>query len=131
MRAPLPRFLLWLLPWVALLGLGLYAAYLCLALGLGLCYSGAVAILAIDVGQPLRFWFTFWHPNVHSMLTEVTFCPPARPPAARARTASTAVAAPSTRASKRSGACRRPPTGPSTSASTCPSTVSTTVGTRG
>jgi molybdopterin-containing oxidoreductase family membrane subunit len=26
------------------------------------------------VGQPLRFWFTFWHPNVHSMLTEVTFC---------------------------------------------------------
>jgi molybdopterin-containing oxidoreductase family membrane subunit len=28
----------------------------------------------IDVGQPLRAWFTFWHPNVHSMLTEVTFC---------------------------------------------------------
>jgi molybdopterin-containing oxidoreductase family membrane subunit len=26
------------------------------------------------VGQPLRFWFTFWHPNPHSMLTEVTFC---------------------------------------------------------
>jgi molybdopterin-containing oxidoreductase family membrane subunit len=39
-----------------------------------LCYSGAVAVLAIDVGQPLRAWFTFWHPNVHSMLTEVTFC---------------------------------------------------------
>jgi molybdopterin-containing oxidoreductase family membrane subunit len=39
-----------------------------------LCYSGAIAVLAIDVGQPLRFWFTFWHPNVHSMLTEVTFC---------------------------------------------------------
>ena len=38
------------------------------------CYSGAVAILAVDVGQPLRFWFTFWYPNVHSMLTEVTFC---------------------------------------------------------
>ncbi len=38
------------------------------------CYSGAVAILMIDVGQPLRAWFTFWHPNVHSMLTEVTFC---------------------------------------------------------
>ncbi|RPI26462.1 MAG: molybdopterin oxidoreductase [Acidobacteria bacterium] len=38
------------------------------------CYSGAVAILAVDVGQPLRAWFTFWHPNVHSMLTEVTFC---------------------------------------------------------
>jgi molybdopterin-containing oxidoreductase family membrane subunit len=39
-----------------------------------ICYSGAVSILAIDVGQPLRAWFTFWHPNVHSMLTEVTFC---------------------------------------------------------
>ncbi len=38
------------------------------------CYSGAVAVLMVDVGQPLRFWFTFWHPNVHSMLTEVTFC---------------------------------------------------------
>jgi molybdopterin-containing oxidoreductase family membrane subunit len=37
-------------------------------------YSGAVAVLAIDVGQPLRAWFTFWYPNVHSMLTEVTFC---------------------------------------------------------
>ena len=127
-RAPFGRFLLWLVPWAALLGLGLYAAYLCLAIGLNqtnmdnrfafglwiyldltvialgagafftgfllylmkkrelaavinsavvigfICYSGAVAILAIDVGQPLRFWFTFWHPNVHSMLTEVTFC---------------------------------------------------------
>ena len=113
---------------LALLALGLYAAYLCLALGLNqtnmdnrfafglwiyldltvialgagafftgfllyvlkrkelravinsavvigfICYSGAVAVLAIDVGQPLRAWFTFWHPNVHSMLTEVTFC---------------------------------------------------------
>lgn len=39
-----------------------------------ICYSGAVAILMIDVGQPLRAWFTFWHPNAHSMLTEVTFC---------------------------------------------------------
>ncbi len=39
-----------------------------------ICYSGAVAVLGIDVGQPLRAWFTFWHPNVHSMLTEVTFC---------------------------------------------------------
>jgi molybdopterin-containing oxidoreductase family membrane subunit len=38
------------------------------------CYSGAVIVLAVDVGQPLRAWFTFWHPNVHSMLTEVTFC---------------------------------------------------------
>jgi menaquinone reductase, integral membrane subunit len=127
-RAPFGRFVLWLAPWLTLLALGLYAAYLCLARGLnqtnmdnrfafGLwiyldltvialgagafftgfllyvmkrrelravinsavvigfaCYSGAVAILAIDVGQPLRAWFTFWHPNVHSMLTEVTFC---------------------------------------------------------
>jgi menaquinone reductase, integral membrane subunit len=39
-----------------------------------ICYSGAVALLMLDVGQPLRAWFTFWHPNVHSMLTEVTFC---------------------------------------------------------
>ena len=39
-----------------------------------ICYSGAVGILMIDVGQPLRAWFTFWHPNAHSMLTEVTFC---------------------------------------------------------
>lgn len=38
------------------------------------CYSGAMVILAVDVGQPLRAWFTYWHPNVHSMLTEVTFC---------------------------------------------------------
>jgi menaquinone reductase, integral membrane subunit len=45
------------------------------AVVLGLiCYSGAVGILMVDVGQPLRAWFTFWHPNVHSMLTEVTFC---------------------------------------------------------
>src|SRR5271165_1289779 len=39
-----------------------------------ICYSGAIAILMIDVGQPLRAWMTFWHPNTHSMLTEVTFC---------------------------------------------------------
>jgi molybdopterin-containing oxidoreductase family membrane subunit len=125
---PLGGFLLRLLPWCALFALGLYAGYLCLALGLnqtnldtrfafGLwifldltvialgagafftgfllyilkrtelkdviygavvvgftCYSGAVVILMIDVGQPLRAWFTFWHPNTHSMLTEVTFC---------------------------------------------------------
>ena len=37
-------------------------------------YSGAMGVLAVDVGQPLRFWFTFWYPNIHSMLTEVTFC---------------------------------------------------------
>ena len=39
-----------------------------------ICYSGAMAVLMVDVGQPLRAWFTFWHPNTHSMLTEVTFC---------------------------------------------------------
>lgn len=39
-----------------------------------LCYSGALLVLMLDVGQPLRAWFTFWHPNTHSMLTEVTFC---------------------------------------------------------
>lgn len=39
-----------------------------------ICYSGAVAVLLVDVGQPLRAWFTFVHPNVHSMLTEITFC---------------------------------------------------------
>ncbi len=39
-----------------------------------ICYSGAMLVLMVDVGQPLRAWFTFWHPNVHSMLTEVTFC---------------------------------------------------------
>ncbi len=39
-----------------------------------ICYSSALLILAIDVGQPLRSWFIFWHPNVHSMLTEVAFC---------------------------------------------------------
>ncbi len=38
------------------------------------CYSGAILVLMVDVGQPLRAWFTYWHPNVHSMLTEVTFC---------------------------------------------------------
>jgi molybdopterin-containing oxidoreductase family membrane subunit len=122
------KFSLWIIPWVALLGLGLYGAYLCLAVGLNqtnmdnrfafgiwifldlaiialgagafftgfllyvmkkkelkaviysavvlgfICYSGAIAVLMVDVGQPLRAWFTFWHPNVHSMLTEVTFC---------------------------------------------------------
>ncbi len=127
-RTSFPRFLAWVLPWVALLGVGLFAVYLCLAYGLNqtnmdnrfafgawiyldltvialgagafftgfllyilrrkelaavinsavvigfICYSGAVAVLMVDVGQPLRAWFTFWHPNVHSMLTEVTFC---------------------------------------------------------
>jgi molybdopterin-containing oxidoreductase family membrane subunit len=127
-RCSASQFLLWILPWCALLAFGLYGAGLCLvkglnqtnmdnrfafglwifldltviALGAGafftgfllyilkkrelkavinsavvigfICYSGAVAALLVDVGQPLRFWFTFWHPNVHSMLTEVTFC---------------------------------------------------------
>ncbi len=122
------NFLLWIIPWIALLSLGIYAIYLCLAEGLfhtnmdnrfafgiwifldltvialgagafftgfllyilhrkelkavinsavviGLiCYSGAILVLAVDVGQPMRAWFTFWHPNTHSMLTEVTFC---------------------------------------------------------
>ena len=62
-------FLLYILKWRDL------KAVINTAVILGfLCYSGAVTVLAIDVGQPLRFWFTFWHPNVHSMLTEVTFC---------------------------------------------------------
>jgi molybdopterin-containing oxidoreductase family membrane subunit len=127
-RAPLPRFLLWLLPWALLLAWGGYGAGLCLvrglnqtnmdnrfvfglwifldlaiiALGAGAfvsgvlvyllkrdevkdvigtavvvgfaCYSGAIGALMVDVGQPLRAWFTFWHPNPHSMLAEITFC---------------------------------------------------------
>jgi molybdopterin-containing oxidoreductase family membrane subunit len=127
-RCSTPKFLLWILPWIGLAALGLYAAGLCLvkglnqtnmdnrfafglwifldlaviALGAGafftgfllyilkldalkqvinsavviglVCYSGAMCVLAVDVGQPLRAWFTFWYPNVHSMLTEVTFC---------------------------------------------------------
>jgi molybdopterin-containing oxidoreductase family membrane subunit len=127
-RCSTPKFLLWVLPWTALLAFGLFAAGLCLvkglnqtnmdnrfafglwifldltviALGAGafftgfllyvlkireldavinsavviglVCYSGAVTVLAVDVGQPLRAWFTFWYPNVHSMLAEVTFC---------------------------------------------------------
>jgi molybdopterin-containing oxidoreductase family membrane subunit len=39
-----------------------------------ICYSGAMGMLGIDIGQPLRGWFIFWHANVHSMLTEVSFC---------------------------------------------------------
>ncbi len=39
-----------------------------------ICYSSALLILAIDIGQPMRNWFIFWHANVHSMLTEVAFC---------------------------------------------------------
>src|ERR1039457_5228023 len=127
-RTSTMRFMFWLIPWVALLALGIYAAALCLFFGLNqthmdnrfafgmwiyldlgmiamgagafftgflvyilkqedlkpvlnsavvvglICYSGAMAVLMVDVGQPLRCWFTFWHPNTHSMLTEVTFC---------------------------------------------------------
>jgi len=127
-RSSFTRFVAWVFPWILLLGLGLYAMYLCLAEGLHhtnmdnrfafglwiyldltvialgagafftgfllyilrreelkavinsavvlgfICYSGAVAVLMVDVGQPLRAWFTFWHPNTHSMLAEVTFC---------------------------------------------------------
>ena len=39
-----------------------------------ICYSGAMMVLVLDIGQPLRAWFGYWHANVHSMLTEVIFC---------------------------------------------------------
>lgn len=39
-----------------------------------LCYSGAMLVLVLDIGQPIRSWFGYWYPNVHSMLTEVIFC---------------------------------------------------------
>ncbi len=39
-----------------------------------LCYTGAMLVLVLDIGQPLRAWFGYWHANVHSMLTEVIFC---------------------------------------------------------
>jgi Ni/Fe-hydrogenase subunit HybB-like protein len=39
-----------------------------------ICYSGAMGMLGIDIGQPLRGWFIFWHANIHSMLVEVSFC---------------------------------------------------------
>ena len=39
-----------------------------------LCYTGAMLILVLDIGQPVRAWFGYWYPNVHSMLTEVIFC---------------------------------------------------------
>ena len=37
-------------------------------------YSGAILVLMLDVGQPIRSWFGYWHANIHSMLTEVIFC---------------------------------------------------------
>lgn len=127
-RCSTKKFLLWTLPWIALLAWGGLSAALCLlkglnqtnmtdyfafalwivfdlaiiALGAGafftgfltyiigkkelkdiinaaviigfICYSGAVAMLGIDIGQPIRGWFIFWHVNVHSMLAEVSFC---------------------------------------------------------
>jgi len=39
-----------------------------------ICYSGAMMMLMVDIGQPIRGWFGFWHANIHSMLTEVMFC---------------------------------------------------------
>ena len=39
-----------------------------------ICYTGAQIVLLLEIGQPIRGWFSFWHPNVHSMLTEVIFC---------------------------------------------------------
>ncbi|MBW1850796.1 MAG: polysulfide reductase NrfD [Deltaproteobacteria bacterium] len=127
-RCSLGLFLLWLLPWLAILAWGGLAAGLCLikglnqtnmsnifafalwivfdlgviALGAGafftgfltyvigkkelkniinaaviigfICYSSATAMLGIDIGQPIRGWFIFWHANIHSMLVEVSFC---------------------------------------------------------
>ncbi len=127
-RCSTTTFLLWTLPWLALLAWGGLSAFLCLwkglnqtnmsnvfafalwivfdlaiiALGAGafftgfltyiigkgelknvinaaviigfICYSGAMAMLGIDIGQPIRGWFIFWHANIHSMLVEVSFC---------------------------------------------------------
>lgn len=39
-----------------------------------ICYSGAMLVLVLDIGQPIRGWFGYWYANVHSMLTEVIFC---------------------------------------------------------
>jgi molybdopterin-containing oxidoreductase family membrane subunit len=39
-----------------------------------ICYTGAMIVLVLDIGQPVRAWFGYWHANVHSMLTEVIFC---------------------------------------------------------
>lgn len=39
-----------------------------------ICYSSAGPMIFIDLGQPLRIWYIFWHANVHSMLVEVSFC---------------------------------------------------------
>ncbi len=39
-----------------------------------ICYTGAMLVLVLDIGQPIRGWFGYWHANIHSMLTEVIFC---------------------------------------------------------
>ncbi|MGL4721741.1 MAG: menaquinone reductase integral membrane subunit QrcD [Desulfovibrionaceae bacterium] len=38
------------------------------------CYTGALLVLVLEIGQPIRAWFVFWHANIHSMLTEVVYC---------------------------------------------------------
>jgi menaquinone reductase, integral membrane subunit len=127
-RSSFSKFILRLIPWFILLGIGVYAMFMVfyrglnltnmdnrfafglwiyfdltiIALGAGafftglllyvfkmkefksvinsavvlgfICYSGAIAALVVDVGQPLRAWFTLYRPNAHSMLAEVTFC---------------------------------------------------------
>ena len=62
-------FLYYILGWKEL------ASLLPLSVALGLvCYASAGYILLLEIGQPLRFWFPFRHPNFTSMLTEITFC---------------------------------------------------------
>lgn len=127
-RIPLKKFILWTLPWLALMAWGGISTILCLVLGLNqtnmsnvfafalwivfdlsvialgagafftgflnyilgkrelkdiintaviigfICYSSAGPMIMIDLGQPIRMWFIFWHANVHSMLVEVSFC---------------------------------------------------------
>ena len=127
-RISLKKFVLWTLPWLALIVWGGVSTILCLVLGLNqtnmsnvfafamwivfdlavialgagafftgfltyiigkkevkdiinaaviigvICYSSAGPMIAIDLGQPIRMWLIFWHANIHSMLTEVSFC---------------------------------------------------------
>ena len=62
-------FLYYILKWEDLKNL----VPLSVALGL-VCYGAAGYILLLEIGQPLRFWYPFRHPNFVSMLTEITFC---------------------------------------------------------
>ncbi len=39
-----------------------------------LCFICVLIVLLLDIGQPLRFWFGFWYPNVDSMMAELIFC---------------------------------------------------------